>query len=190
AVCLAYEINGRFARAAFPLGLIHGELPPRDTSFPGHHRHYAACAAVAAAKLLALNEPQVADAIGIAWRYAAPVDQTTASGTLNLGGAFNLGACVWGVQSALLARLGFKAPPGAIEREGRYDLEDLLSSPSPYYYTANELHLKPWIVSRGVHPALSAALDILSEEGIQPDEIEEIRFRAKYEYVHPPFTST
>src|SRR5262245_61850414 len=27
AVALAYEINCRFARAAFPLGLIHGELP-------------------------------------------------------------------------------------------------------------------------------------------------------------------
>ena len=184
AVALAYDINGRFARAAFPLELIHGKLPKRDASFPGHFKHYGATAAITAAKLLGLDEQQVNQAIGIGW-YFSP--HPSATGMLS-GGVFNLGACNWGIQAALLAQKGFEGPSDFIEIESRHDLAPLLSSPSPYYYPEKELQLKLWIASRGTHPGISAAVDIVKEEGIRVEDIEEIRFRAKRFYFQHPFS--
>jgi 2-methylcitrate dehydratase PrpD len=186
AVCLAYDINGRFARAAFPLDLIHGTLPKRDISFPGHSKHYAATAAITASKLLNLDEKQVNEAIGIAW-YFSP--QPTSTGMYGWS-IFNLGACDWGIQAALLAQKGFEGPHGFIEIEGRHDEAAMLSSPSPYYYPEKELQLKLWIASRGTHPGISATVDIIKEEGIKVEDIEEIRFKAKRFYFQHPFSVT
>lgn len=183
AVALAYDINGRFARAAFPLELINGTVLSRDVSFPGHQRHYAATAAITAAKLLGLDESQVAEAIAIAWHYAGLPKQWYSAGV------FDLGACGWGIQAAMLADRGCAGLSDVVENETAYDLEAIKSSPSPYYYPSTELHLKPWVSSRGIQPGLSATLDLLHEKGIEPDEVESITFRAKDEYLDYPFTS-
>jgi 2-methylcitrate dehydratase PrpD len=52
------------------------------------------------------------------------------------------------------------------------------------------MHLKPWISSRSTQPALSAALDILDEESVDPDQIEAITFRGKSEYRYYPANVT
>lgn len=183
AVALGYEMNCRFSRSAFPLGLIHGELPKRDASYPGHSRHFATTAAITAAKLLRLNESQTNQAIGIAWYYG-PVPS---NGFMLSRGVFNLGSCDWGIQAALLAQKGFEGPAGFIEIESRYDLDTLVASPSPYYHTENELMLKPWISSRGTQPGVTGFLEIVGEEGLKPEEIEEVRVKAKALYFHYPF---
>ena len=184
AVALGYEMNGRFSRSAFPLGLIHGELPKRDASFPGHSRHFATTAAITASKLLGLDETQTNHAIGMAWQYG-PVPSST--GLMLRRGTFNLGACDWGIQAALLAQKGFEGPAGFIEIESHHDLDSLIESPSPYYYPEIELQLKPWISSRGTQPGVTAFLEIVKEEGLKPEEIEEVRVKAKALYFQYPF---
>ena len=191
AVALAYEINGRFHRAAYPLELIRGEGLQRDNSFieRGSHRHHPASAAITAAKLLGLIEAQVYSAIGIAWHYT-PLRSGRPSGLPSVaqrGEAQGLETCHWGIQAALLAQNDFGGPPDVVENEEFYDLNSVVSSPSPFYYAGNELHLKPWISSRGTHPGLSAMLDIVKEERIRPEEIEEVRFKAKRLYMQHPF---
>lgn len=184
AVALAFEINARFHRAAFPVGIIYGEVPKRDTSFLGSQRHQVLAAALTAAKLLGLNEDQVNRTMGIAW-YFTP--QPSAALHELRRAMYNLGICHWGIHAALLAQHGFQGPDDFIESEGRHDLDRIVESPSPYYYTSNELHIKPYISSRGTHPGISAAVDILKEEDINIEDIEEIRFKAKRLYLKYPF---
>lgn len=102
---------------------------------------------------------------------------------------FNLGYSHLGIQAALLAQKGYEGPVDLIALESNYDHERLLSSPSPYYNTSTELHLKPWISSRGVQPGISAALDIVKENQIKVEDIEEIRFKAKSLYFDFPFNN-
>ena len=191
AVALAYDINGRFHRAAYPLSFIHGEGPKKDTSFPerGSHRHHPACIAIAASKLLGLDEGETYSAICIAWHYT-PVRTGRQSGLPSMASrreSFSVGSCLWGIQAAQLAQSGFGGSPDVVENEDFYDLDSMLASPSPYYYPGNELHLKAWICSRGVHPGLHATMDIIKEQGLRPEEIQEIRFKAKRLYMRRPF---
>ena len=191
AVALGHDIGARLHRAAFPLDIIHGKLPPRDASFPGTDRQRSAIIAITAAKLLGLNELQTNNAIGIAWhmtplpaaRPGVPMPRRTGPP------AFNLGTCQWGIQAALLAQKGFQGPGDVLGAETHYDQDHITSSPSPFYYSANELHLKNFIASRGVHPGISATVDIVQEQGIRPEEIQEIKFRAKRLYLQYPFNT-
>ena len=183
AVAVGYEISARLHRAAFPLELIHGKLPKRDASFAGTDRQRASVIAIAASKLLGLDQGQTSNAICIAWYY------TPVPSAMTKNGSFNLGSCHWGIQAALLAQSGFEGPTDALGNESHYDQDRLLSSPSHYYYASNELHLKPWISSRGVQPGIAVTLDIVKEQGISPDEIEEIRFNAKRLYLDYPFNT-
>lgn len=184
AVALGYEMSARFHRAAFPLGLATGELPPKDHSFPGETRHRAATVAVVASKLLALNAEQTQNALGIAW-YLTPLP---AVGLRR--GSYGLGFCQWGIQAALLAQNNFEGPNDAIERENFYDLNALAASPSPFYHASTEMHLKPWISSRGNQPGLHAALEIIEEEGLTVKEIESITLKAKKLYFDPEYVTT
>lgn len=191
AVALGHDIGARLHRAAFPLELIHGKLPPRDPSFPGTDRQRSAIMAITAAKLLGLNELQTNNAICIAWHFM-PLPAARPGVPMARGGgpsAFNLGSCQWGIQAALLAQKGFRGPADVLGSETHYDQDRITSSPSPFYYSGNELHLKNFIASRGVHPGISAALDILQEQGLNPEEIQEIKFRAKRLYLQYPFNT-
>jgi 2-methylcitrate dehydratase PrpD len=181
AVAIGYEISARLHRAAFPLELIYGNIPKRDASFPGTDRQRALVIAIAASKLLGLDQSQTCSAMCIAWHY------TPVPTTITKNGSFNLGSCHWGIQSTLLAQSGFDGPTDVLGNDTHYDHDRVLSSPSPYYYSSNELHLKPWISSRGVQPGIAATLDIMNENGITPDEIEAIRFYAKRLYLAYPF---
>ena len=183
AIALGYEMNGRFSRSAFPMGLINGQLPKRDTSFPGHSRHFATTAAITASKLLGLDETQTNHAVGMAWYYG-PVPS---AGFMVERGVFNLGACDWGIQAALLAQKGFAGPEGFIEMASQHDLDGLIESPSPYYFPEKELQLKPWISSRGTQPGVTAFFEIVKEEGLKLEEIEEVRVKAKALYFQYPF---
>ena len=191
AVALGHDIGARLHRAAFPLELIHGKLPPRDASFPGTDRQRAAVIAITASKLLGLNELQTNNAICIAWHFTPlPSGRPGVPSARAMGpSASNLGSCQWGIQAALLAQKGFQGPADVLGRETHYDQDRITSSPSPFYYSATELHLKNFIASRGVHPGISAAVDIVQEQGIKPEEIQEIKFRAKRLYMQYPFNT-
>jgi 2-methylcitrate dehydratase PrpD len=186
AVCLAYDVNARLARAAFPTSLLSNPASVRDPLFPGHFRHYGACVALVAARLLRLNEGQTANAITLGWRYAAPPQHLPNTGLPLLGEAFNLGACVWGVQAAMLARLGYAGVSRSIEYEDAYDIHALMNPPEPHYSASHELHLKPWVGSRGFQPAIWAILKILRRKKVAVADIGRIIVRAKYNYLQPP----
>ena len=192
ATALAYEINARFHRAAFPLEMVTGDMPKRANSIP-HSRHFVVNATIAAAKVLGLSEKQINNAIGIAWYFVGESFGTVSDGTFlqryKRMGVFNLGYTHLGIEAALLAQKGFGSPMDVIEDEPSYDPDRLLASPSPYYHAENELHLKPWISSRGVQPGISAVLDIVKEEDIKVEDIEEIRYKAKSLYFEYPLNN-
>ena len=182
AVATGYELNGRLHRAAFP--------PERTGGFSSI-KQIPLSVALTAAKLLELNETQINHAIGIAW-YLTSIPIAWFMSRNNWWkriGMFHLGTCYSGIQAALLAQKGYDGPTDVLDKEPFYDLERLKESPSPYYYPANELHLKPWISSRGIQPGTQAVLEIVEEEGLSPDDIEEIRFNAKNIYLDFPFNN-
>ena len=189
AVAVAYEINTRFHRSAFPLEIITGNEPKRDPSFPGSSRHHITNATITAGKLMGLNETQLHDAIGISWYFLSQFSQPILSPLLTFRrmSVFNLGYAHLGIQAAILGQKGYEGPIDLIDLEPHYDHDRLLKSPSPYHNTSTELHLKPWISSRGVQPGISAAVDIVKEEGIKVEDIEEIRYFAKSLYYDFPF---
>ena len=181
AVALSYEMNGRFTRAALPAEIIGGY---------GSKRHIVLSVTIAAAKLLGLDETQINHAIGIAWYYSPPPQEFIYHHSWwKRIASFHLGTCQLGVQSALLAQKGFEGPSDLLEKETFYDLERLMWSPSPYHYPANELLLKPWISPRGTQPGLQAALEIVAEQEIGPEEIDEIIFTGKSLYFDFPFNN-
>ena len=190
AVALAYEISSRYHRAAYPLGMITHDIPDRDTSLPGNRWHDAASMAIVTAKLLGLDEAQVSTAIGIAWYLTPlpmPIEHHRQSGETS---AYSPATCHWGIQAALMAQNGFEGPSDVVGSHYPYDdVDKLVSSPSPFHYVSNEIHIKPWISSRGLQPGIHATLDILNEEKIRPGDIDEIRFSAKSLYLDHPYNS-
>ena len=181
AVALGYEMNGRFDGAAFP---------PERLGFTGTLRHLPLTTTITAAKLLCLDETQINNAIGIAWFFPPVSPEFVYRNTCWRGiGLFNLGHCQLGIQAALLAQKGFNGPTDVFDKEFFYDLGRLVSSPSPYYYPANELHLKTWITTQLNHQGIQAALEIIKEEEIKPDEIEEIKFKGMKLYFQFPFNT-
>jgi 2-methylcitrate dehydratase PrpD len=169
AIAIGYEINGRFQRALLPYNVVGGTQGKR---------HIPITVAMTAGKLLGLDAVQLNHAIGIAW-YFQP--QPSEFNWRNLWwkrlGNPHIGFCHMGIQAALLAQKGFEGPIDIIDKEVFYDLDRLTHSPSPYHYPANELHMKPYMTSRPNHPGIQAALEIVTDEGLDPTEIEEIIYR-------------
>ena len=70
-----------------------------------------------------------------------------------------------------------------------YDLEAVATSPTPYHYVTYEMYLKPWIAPGGTsHHAIDLAVSIVQEEGLRPDDIDEIKLLVREpNWVNPPF---
>jgi 2-methylcitrate dehydratase PrpD len=180
AVAIGYEMSGRFHRSLLPIQRPEGMTEGK--------RHIPIVVAMVAGKLLGLNARQMNHAIGIAWYFKPQPSEFLWRNTWwKRLGNFHLGNCQWGIQAALLAMNGFDGPIDVIDKENFYDLERVLSSPTPYFYPINELHLKPWICSGGVNAGLQAALELVQELDIQVSDIEEVVFKGKKLYSDPFF---
>jgi 2-methylcitrate dehydratase PrpD len=178
AVAIGYEMSGRF----------HNALGPEQTSRGEGKRHNSLVVSMTAAKLLRLDDSQLNHALGIAWYFQPqPSDFNWRNVWWKRIGNPLIGFCHLGIQAALLAQKGFEGPTNIIDKESFYDCERLIVSPSPYYYPGNEMDLKPWISSRAIHPGIQAALEIVYENNINPNDIEKVTFRGSKLYLNYPF---
>ena len=181
AVVAVYEINARLHHAATD----HDNIAHDYMGGNMGTRHLILNTALVCGKLMNLDETQMNHLVGLAWTLPPPQRGFVAHAAApsvyrSMGSSANVMICPVGVQAALLAQKGFEGTLDVLEKVGVYDLEILSKSPSPYYYTLNELYLKSWPVNGGgSHHAIDLATSIVKEEGIQPQDIDEIRFFVK-----------
>jgi 2-methylcitrate dehydratase PrpD len=181
AVAIGYEMSGRFMQAA---------LPGEQTGNLSSKKQIPMCIAITAGKLLGLDETQLNHALGASWYFSPqPSDFLWRNVWWKRIGMFLIGHCTLGVQSALLAQKGYECLPDIIDREVFYVADRLKSSPSPYYYPAEKLHLKPWISSRGTQTALQAILELVERENVSPEQIEAINLIDRQMYLAFPFNN-
>lgn len=138
-------------------------------------------AAAAASKILGLKEGGIQNALGIAYSQAAGNTQASTDGALTrrMQAGF---ASMGGVLSALLAGKGITGAANSLEGEfgfyqvyhqGRYDQAALTSELGKRFEVSN-LSFKPYPSPRGTHAAIDATLDLISEHGIRPQDVESI----------------
>ena len=165
AVATVFELGARFAYAATAVD-ARGRVMKM--------RHQILLCALVSGKLMKLDETQMNNLVGLAWMISPPV-LGLGLGSM-VGNTANVMVCPVGVQAALLARNGFTGPLDVLERADTYDLEALAASPAPYHYLTQEMYLKPWIAPGGTsHHAIDLAVSIVREEGLRPDDIDEIK---------------
>jgi 2-methylcitrate dehydratase PrpD len=138
-------------------------------------------AAATAARVMGLGEEKIVDAIGIGYHQCAGNGQCVKDGALTkrLGPGF---AIKGGITAALLAKAGVTGAKNTFEGEwglyrqymhGDYSREILTADLGKRFEGANVV-IKPYPCCRGVHPAIDAALALVSEQGIQGKDIKEI----------------
>lgn len=135
--------------------------------------------AVAAGKLLQLNEQQMVSAIGLAYAQAAGTQQGNVDGTLDKRMMVGF-AARGGVLAALLARKGISGATNSIEgmrgfystyNQGRYDPVPLTEDLGKRFEGVN-LSFKAYPTCRFNHGHIDAALALAAEHNIRPEEIE------------------
>ena len=148
-------------------------------------------AAAAAGRLLGLERERLAAAIAIA---------TTGSGA-GLTGALSQGraarsgqAAMNGVAAALLAQEGFGRDSLGVELPGAADLDEwerfFAGLGAPYSVMEPGIVLKPFACNTASHTAIDAALQLLQQHRIDPEDIESARVEAPPEAVAAlPFDS-
>ena len=172
--CVVYEINARFHYANRT-----GDI----------QRHIPVCLTLAAAHLLGLDEETTNLALGLSWNYPVRTSllmRPPAPKRISRIGFGNLWQCQAGIQSALLAMNGFGELPDELEhRDDEYRLDELESSPEPFFYTADQLQLKIWPASRQCHGALQLLQDLIAEHDLVLDEIDRIVLGLPAFYLKP-----
>ena len=172
--CVVYEINGRFHYAR------------RDGDI---QRHINICLTMAAARLLGLDAETTNLAMGLSWNY--PVRRSQLLGPpepkrISRMGLGNLWMCQDGIQAALLAMYGYGELPDELDRrDGEYDLDAMTSSPEPFFYTADEIQLKPWPSSRLSQGGIQLTQELMEEHGLAVGDIEHIVVHLPWIYLKP-----
>jgi len=182
ALALGYDVAARIDRACDP-----------KTPYP-HSFHPSAVfghfgAAAAAGHLLALDQTQFVNALGLAGVNAGGLiawvnDPTEDSRPYVIGMAAHCG-----VLAALLAKMGMGGPLG-IADDGKYTIYDAFSGAMHLEEVTRDLGEVFWITRHGgfkrypccgdIHSGIDALLSIVAKHALRPEEIEEIVHR-----VHP-----
>lgn len=175
AVALGHDISLRLRRAVgkeadSPFGMI--------TNFFG--------AVATAGKILGLNKKQLEAALSLAFHQIS--GSQSGPGTAGAGapikGLNNGIACKTGVISALLAENGFTANSDFLEPQNKRNLYEIFFqgfySPSLLtldlgnYFSGIDSAQKEFPCCHGQHTAIEAALGLVNEYDIKPDEIAEV----------------
>jgi 2-methylcitrate dehydratase PrpD len=138
-------------------------------------------AAATAARVMHLDEEKIVDAIGIGYHQCGGNGQCVKDGALTkrLGPGF---AIKGGITAALMAKAGVTGAKNALEGEwgfyrqyahGDYSREILTAELGKRFEGAN-VAIKPYPCCRGVHPAIDAALALIADEDLRPQDIKEI----------------
>lgn len=137
--------------------------------------------ALVAGRLMKLDRDQLVNAAGIACHQAAGNAQSHIDGALTkrMGPGF---ASAAGLMAARLAARGLAGPRGVLEgqkgwfrqyHKGNYS-RDLLLGGLGTSFPGAAMSFKPWPSCRGSHTAADAALQLISENRLQPGQIERI----------------
>jgi len=172
ALAAAVDVTVRIGLAA-PLTTLRWSRPSTLGTFG---------AAVAGAKLLALDGARTLDAIGIAYSQAAGNTQAMIDGALikRLQPGFAARA---GVIAAILAQRGVTGAANALEGQngyfnlyegGRYERQRITERLGSYNY-AGEVAFKPYPCAAEVHGVIDAALALVREYDIEADRVTAIR---------------
>lgn len=150
-------------------------------------------AAVAAGKLLQLNEKEMANAISLAANFAAGLNQTfVSSGTMEW--RFHIGmASRNGVTAALLASKGGEAAPDALEGEAGF-YKAFLGQKPPQGLTAKlgkeweilKVNFKPYPMCALNQTPVDLVLRMVGNSDIKPREIESVRMRLNPNAINYP----
>ena len=172
AVLAGYEIMIRLGRAMNgPAILYRGIWPTYFTTPVG--------VAAVAARLLALDERESANALALALTRSAPGvghhNAVTTSRWLAIGQAAETG-----LVAALAAGAGFTADLGLLDGgflPGIYDVKPdvaVLTATLGETFALNETSFKPWCAARQTMAATQALIEILGS-GVAPDAIREVK---------------
>ena len=138
-------------------------------------------AAMAAGKILGLNENQVHNAVGIAFSQCAGSVQCVTDRVLvkRMQAAF---AAKTGVIAAVLAQKGITGTKNIFEGQagffplyygGKYDRSRITEGLGKIYEGKN-LGVKLYVGNRRTHPCIDATLSMVEENTIRPDDVEEV----------------
>lgn len=138
-------------------------------------------AAIAAGKLLGLDEVKLINAMGIAYSQASGNNQCVEDGALTkrMQAGF---AARGGVMAALMAEKGITGATNSLEGRfglykvyhgGNYSPNQLIAELGKRFEVVN-LSFKPYPCCRTNHPYIDAALALMLEHGIRPEKVVEI----------------
>jgi 2-methylcitrate dehydratase PrpD len=132
-----------------------------------------------AGKLLGLTHEEMINAFGIALDRVSGISESITSSDSEIRAIRDGFANREGIFAALMAQKGIAAYKYAIEElykvfyNNNYDFLSL-SSNLGEEFMGLKISLKPWPACRASHTYIKAALDIVKEYGLDPDEIEEV----------------
>ncbi|MDI7258826.1 MAG: MmgE/PrpD family protein [Thermodesulfobacteriota bacterium] len=137
-------------------------------------------AAMTSCKLLGLDENQMVDALGIALSQAAGTMELRFASGSDLGGMYASFPSKGGVLSSLMAQRGIRGLGTCLEGKaglfnsyfgGKYG-RDILTAELGKRFDGVDVSFKPWPACALSHVYIDAALQILSEHRIVPEQVE------------------
>ena len=169
AMVIAYELEMRMCEAAFPgvreIGLHHATL----TQF---------VAPVVAGKMLNLNAEQITNAVGISGSHNVTLGAVTAGKLTMMKNTVDPMATEAGVFAALLAQKGFCGTTPIFEgREGLFEAvgedwkPEVLTENLGETFKIVDCSIKPFPCEALTHAPISAVLDLITENDLQPEQI-------------------
>jgi 2-methylcitrate dehydratase PrpD len=138
-------------------------------------------AAAVAARLLGLDEVGTTNAIGIGYHQSAGNGQCVKDGALTKRMGPGM-AVRGGIAAALMAKRGITGARNCLEgvsgmyqvyHRGAYSREALVGELGTRFEGVN-VSIKPYPCCRGVHPFIDAALLLVDEHDIRPEQVESI----------------
>jgi 2-methylcitrate dehydratase PrpD len=148
-------------------------------------------AAGTAGKMLGLNQEGIVNALGIAYHQCSGNGQCVIDGALTkrMGPGFSVRG---GITAALLAQKGVTGARNCLEGEmglyrlyhrGNYDAKALTLDLGTHFEGMN-VAIKPYPCCRGIHPAIDAALALVNEHHIKPEDVRDITLSVSEGHYH------
>ena len=172
-IVLAYELEMRLCQAAYPgvreIGWHHATLTQLVSP-------------VVAGRLLGLTEEEIVAAIGISGSSHFTLGGVVAGHLTNMKNAADPLAVEAGVRAALLASKGFTGPAEVFEgKEGLFEVLDkvkwdkeILTKGLGEKFLINQCGYKAFPTEALTHQPITAALEVMRENSINPKEVKEV----------------
>jgi 2-methylcitrate dehydratase len=172
-IIIAYELEMRLCLAAFPgvreIGWHHATLTQLVSP-------------VAAGRMLGLTEEEIVTAIGISGSSHFTLGGVVAGHLTNMKNAADPFAVEAGVRAALLASKGYTGPVEVFEgKEGLFEVldkvkwdRDVLTKGLGGKFLINQCGYKAFPTEALTHQPITAALEVMQENSIDPKEVEEV----------------